>query len=47
MKELVAKLMNHGFSESQAKEFIRECYDEFVILISKRLGIEINAKLAK
>ena len=37
MKELVTKLMNHGFSEHQAQMFLRECYNEFAKLVNKRL----------
>lgn len=40
MKELVTKLMNHGFSEHQAQMFLGECYNEFVKLIAKRLGVD-------
>lgn len=37
MKELVTKLMNHGFSERQAQTFLGECYNEFAKLVNKRL----------
>ncbi len=43
MKDLVTKLMNHGFSEHQAQTFIGECYNEFVDLIAKRLGVDPEA----
>ena len=35
MKELIAKLMTHGYSEHQAQEFLDECYKTFepVILL--------------
>lgn len=43
MKRLVTKLMNHGFTEKQAQMFLGECYNEFVALIAKRLGVDQEA----
>ena len=37
MKELVTKLMNHGFSEDQAQMFIIECFNEFAKTINEQL----------
>ena len=42
MKDLVTKLMNHGFSERQAQTFLGECYNEFAPLIAKRIIDKIN-----
>lgn len=45
MKDLVAKLMNHGFTEHQAQIFLGECYNEFAALVLKRFGGEVNTQL--
>ena len=42
MKKLIAELMNHGFSEHQAQEFLNKCYGIFRDLILKRLCDEFN-----
>lgn len=42
MKKLVAELMNHGFSEHQAQEFLQRCYGIFENILAKRVITELN-----
>ena len=47
MKELIAKLMNHGFTEHQAQEFLSECYTIFQSMLLKRFSEQFNISVVK
>lgn len=45
MKKLMAELMNHGFSEHQAQEFLQRCYGIFENILFTRVVKKLDNDL--
>jgi hypothetical protein len=45
LRELIMELMNHGYSERQAQDFLAKCYVTFNAIIIKRYDEEMAGML--